>query len=258
MEKYLKPLKHFGQNFLVDENIIKKIISTFKPKSDDEIIEIGPGQGALTKYLIDICENYKAIEIDTRAAERLSNEFTNINLINEDFLKIDLKKIIDKKARITGNIPYNITSPILFKLMENRSIIKDSFLMVQYEVAKRLNSKVGTKDYGILAVLLQNFAEIKLCFKVPPTVFVPQPRVDSAIISLKWREQEINYDENIFKKLVKSSFSKRRKTLKNSLKNSIFEKCDFSDIVDTKIRAERLSINDFIKMTEYYSKHYND
>lgn len=255
MNDHLRPLKQFGQNFLVDRNYINKIISAFAPEENDEILEIGPGQAALTRELVNFTKKIHVVEIDNRAAERIEKEFPNINLINSDFLKIDFKEVFNSGLRVIGNIPYNITSPILFKLLENRSMIIDSLLMVQYEVAKRITAVPGTKDYGILAVLMQNYADIELKFKVPPTVFRPVPKVDSAIIHLKWKaKEELNYNEELFKQLVKSSFSQRRKTLKNSLKNSIFANCDFTEVIDTSLRAERLSISDFIEMTKYFER----
>ena len=178
MEK-VKPLKKFGQNYLLDKNILDKIISEINPHEDDNIIEIGPGTGSLTAKLIPKVNNLTAIEIDSRVIENLKVRFPSLNIIHQDFLKADLKEFASNKnkLRIVGNIPYNLTSPIIFSMIENIDIIDDSVLMVQYEVAKRMTAKKGTKDYGILSVLLNYFADIKLCFKVSPNVFYPKPKV---------------------------------------------------------------------------------
>ncbi len=248
-----KPLKRFGQNYLVDQNIIKKIINEIDPQFDDNLIEIGPGEGALTKFLSESLRNITGIEIDNRKIESLKNRFNNIEVINKDFLEIDLKPFAkNKKIRIVGNLPYYITSPILFQLIENIEYVYDATIMVQYEVAKRMTAGIGTKDYGILSVILNYFAEVKFCFKISPNVFYPKPKVFSALVQLKFKdnfEEEIN--NNLFIKIVKACFGNRRKTLKNSLSNSIFKDYNFSDIEDLlKLRAENLSIQDFIKITK--------
>ncbi|OGV91437.1 MAG: ribosomal RNA small subunit methyltransferase A, partial [Melioribacter sp. RIFOXYB12_FULL_38_5] len=186
MEK-LKPLKRFGQNYLVDKNTIQRIVNQFSPNEDDNVVEIGPGQGALTSLLSKTVKHYRAIEIDKRVIDDLRLSYPKVDFINQDFLEIELKELAgDKKLRVIGNIPYNITSPIIFKLIEERESISDAMMMVQYEVAKRIVGKPRTKDYGILSVLTNYFAETELCFKIPPTVFYPKPNVDSAIVSFKF------------------------------------------------------------------------
>ncbi|MDA3861599.1 MAG: 16S rRNA (adenine(1518)-N(6)/adenine(1519)-N(6))-dimethyltransferase RsmA, partial [Melioribacteraceae bacterium] len=218
-----RPLKRFGQNYLTDRNTILKIIEKFNPKKDDSIIEIGPGRGALTNELSTHTKNLTAIEIDDRVIESLSTQLPNVNFINQDFLKINFDQFnIQKKIRVIGNIPYNITSPILFKLIENRTLFSDALIMVQYEVAKRMVSEPNTKDYGILGVILNYFATVNLEFKIPPTVFKPKPKVDSAIVSLKFNKMGYNnLNDRFFIDVVKAAFGNRRKTLKNSLNNSI-------------------------------------
>ena len=255
MNKVL-PLKRFGQNYLQDQNIIKKIVTEVNPKENDLIIEIGPGQGALTKYLFESNANFTAVEIDKRVIEDLRNRFTNLKLIQQDFLELNLTNFIsspDSKIRVVGNIPYNITSPILFKLFENNSIIEDVVFMVQYEVAKRMTAGIGNKEYGILAVMLNYFGKTKLAFKVSPNVFYPKPNVHSAVIHIHFNDVRNNSEFNsIFKSIVKSSFGNRRKTLKNSLSNGIFAGVDFSECgIDLSLRAEQLTVNDFIKLTEF-------
>jgi 16S rRNA (adenine1518-N6/adenine1519-N6)-dimethyltransferase len=255
MKFHNKPKKRFGQNFLQDDNILNKIVKEINPQPDDLIIEIGPGYGALTHKLISITENLIAVEIDNELVVSLKERFPQLNLINEDFLKTDLSKLTSsgKKLRIVGNIPYNITSPILFKLIENNKLIKEAVFMVQLEVAKRMTSDRGTKDYGILAVVLKYFSVTKLCFKISPNVFHPKPKVFSALVHINFREIARSEEEQkLFIQIVKAAFGNRRKTLKNSLGNSIFHKIDFSNSgIDLTLRAENLSIDDFVKLTKY-------
>lgn len=257
MNKVL-PLKRFGQNYLKDQNIVRKIISEIDPKENELIIEIGPGQGAITNLLLESKANLTAVEIDKRVIEDLQNRYTNLNLIQSDFLKLDLNKFINspqQKLRIVGNIPYNITSPILFKLFENNLIIQDAVFMVQYEVAKRMTAQMGSKDYGILSTLLEYFGNTKLAFKVSPNVFYPKPNVDSAVVHIYFNDKRDNSNfNNMFKSIVKSSFGNRRKTLKNSLSNGIFADVNFSGCgIDLSLRAEQLKVDDFIKLAEFAS-----
>ncbi|MFA7419998.1 MAG: 16S rRNA (adenine(1518)-N(6)/adenine(1519)-N(6))-dimethyltransferase RsmA [Melioribacteraceae bacterium] len=252
MEK-LKPLKRFGQNYLVDKNTIQKIVNQFDPKPDDTIVEIGPGQGALTSLLSKTVKDYLAIEIDKRVIDDLKINFPTVEFINQDFLEINLQDLAsEKKLRVIGNIPYNITSPILFKLIEERDFVNDAILMVQYEVAKRIVGKPRTKDYGILSVLTNYFADTELCFKIPPTVFYPKPNVDSAIVSFKFGKKISNeIDEKLFVKVVKAAFGNRRKTLKNSLSNNSFGDLNFDSLAfDFTRRAEELTIDQFIELTK--------
>ena len=251
----IKPLKKFGQNYLTDNNILNKIVKEISPSLDDNLIEIGPGLGALTGRLISFTPNMTAIEIDTRVVEDLALKFPELRLIHSDFLKINLKDLFqnkNKKLRIVGNIPYNLTSPILFKMINASELIYDSILMVQLEVAKRMIAKKGVKDYGILAVLIQHFAEVNLCFKVSANVFYPKPKVDSAVIHLNFKEEFIDKNKKeIFIQIVKAAFGNRRKTLKNSLANSIFAEIDLpAGEFDMSRRAEELTIDDFVHLAK--------
>jgi 16S rRNA (adenine1518-N6/adenine1519-N6)-dimethyltransferase len=254
MHSKIKPLKRFGQNYLVDKNIINKIVDTFNPSKDETIIEIGPGTGALTRAIFERIGPYTVVEIDKRVIEDLKRELPGINVINKDFIEINLEKLTSrsKKLRVVGNIPYNITSSILFKLFSERRIINDALLMVQYEVAKRMLGDKGTKDYGILSVLLNYFTDSKLCFKISPNVFYPKPNVWSAVVHIKFNNKEISSVSDVdFIKVVKASFGNRRKILKNSLSNSIFCK-SIADVRSFLLnrRAEELSTNDFIELTK--------
>jgi 16S rRNA (adenine1518-N6/adenine1519-N6)-dimethyltransferase len=250
-----KPKKRFGQNFLQDENILNKIVKEINPQPDDLIVEIGSGYGALTQKILSATENLVAVEIDNELAEDLKERFPQLYLINEDFLETDLSKLSKdrKKLRVVGNIPYNITSPILFKLIENNKLIKDAVFMVQLEVAKRMTSNRGTKDYGILAVVLKYFSETELCFKISPNVFYPKPKVFSALVHIHFKKiVEPEEEQKLFIAIVKAAFGNRRKILKNSFSNSIFHEIDFSNSgIDLSLRAERLSVDDFAKLTKY-------
>lgn len=255
----IRPLKRFGQNFLQDQNILRKIVDEINPQPDDLLIEIGPGQGALTEKLLEKNLNLIAIEIDNRSVDELKNKFPGLNVIQSDFLEVNLYSFIAddrKKLRVIGNIPYNITSPILFKLFENNTLIKDAVFMVQLEVAKRITAKPESKDYGILSALINYFGDAKLSFKVSPNVFYPKPNVHSAVVHISFNQlrNDPKFNET-FKQIVKSSFGNRRKTLKNSLSNGIFASIDFSNCgVDLSLRAEQLELNDFIKLTEFVAK----
>ena len=257
MKIHNKPKKRFGQNFLQDENILNKIVKEINPQPDDLIVEIGPGYGALTQKLISINENLIAVEIDNELVRSLKEKYPKLQLINEDFLETDISKLTSqqKKLRVVGNIPYNITSPILFKLIENNKLIKDAVFMVQLEVAKRMTSERGTKDYGILAVVLKYFTETELCFKISPNVFYPKPKVYSALVHINFKSiSQPQEEQKLFIQIVKAAFGNRRKTLKNSFSNSIFQEIDFSNSgIDLSLRAERLSVDDFIKLTQYVS-----
>jgi 16S rRNA (adenine1518-N6/adenine1519-N6)-dimethyltransferase len=257
----IRPLKRFGQNFLQDQNILKKIVTEINPRQDDLIMEIGPGQGALTEKIIERTSDLIAVEIDSRVIDNLKNRFPTLNLLQYDFLDLDLHNYLNPskdKIRIIGNIPYNLTSPILFKLFDNNTIVQDAVFMVQLEVAKRMSASMGSKDYGILSVLLNYFGETKLAFKVSPNVFYPKPKVHSAVVHIYFNSSRVDKRINsLFKSIVKASFGNRRKTLKNSLGNSIFASIDFTKCgVDLSLRAEQLNINNFIVLTEFANKHF--
>jgi 16S rRNA (adenine1518-N6/adenine1519-N6)-dimethyltransferase len=260
----LKPLKRFGQNYLLDQNILNKIVREIDPKPEDQIVEIGPGQGALTAKLFEKVTSLTAVEIDKRVADDLSEKFPGLGLIVDDFLNLNLSQLVglnrDKRLRIVGNIPYNLTSSILFQLIKYNDTVQDSVLMVQHEVAKRMSSSKGTKDYGILSVILKYFAEVKYCFKVSPNVFYPKPKVDSAVIHIQFKGLKISDKEKqSFINIVKASFGNRRKTLKNSLSNSIFKELNFADSgIDLSLRAEQLDLDDFLRLAEFAREYKNN
>jgi len=255
-EKYkiYKPKRFLGQNFLVDDNISRKIVKQLDLKDEDLVLEIGPGQGALTKHLAGFCKSYVAVEIDRSMADTLKEKYGKKgNIINEDFLKFDLQQL-GKPVKIIGNLPYNIASEILFKIFDSRDKIECAVLMVQKEFARRLTAVPNTKDYGIMSVQTQVFSNPKILFNVPPTVFFPKPKVESSVIKLTFEKSRGELlSKDFFKKLVRTSFGKRRKTLKNSLKE-MFEELnlgfdDFDMFFDFNKRAEDIDINGFINLS---------
>ena len=250
-------IKHFakkkwGQNFLADTNLLKRIVRTINPQPTDNVLEIGPGEGALTELLLPAVKDLAAIEIDPRLVEYLKSleHLKDCNFIHGDVLWQELANLpIPTPVRVMGNIPYNITSPILFWLIEQRQYWTDAFLMVQREVAERLTGKVGTKAYGRLTVMVGAFLKVEYCFTIPPTVFQPRPKVDSAIIALHKLDQPIVSDAKFerFVKLVGAAFSKRRKMLRNSLAGFQLAAEGLQNIKMTR-RPETLTIEEFASL----------
>lgn len=259
-EKYDKyrPKKFLGQNFLVDNNIAKKIVSSLEVEDGDNVLEIGPGQGALTKYLVEENCNYTAVELDKGIYEQLKGENEDrVNLIHSDFLKLDKKVFTElagkgAKLKIIGNIPYNITSEILFKIFGLREYVSEAVMMMQREVAQRLSAKPSTKDYGILAVQTELYSNVKVMFNVPPTAFFPKPRVHSSVVKFTLKENNESLEsEEFFKKVVRQSFGQRRKVMSNSLK-SLFEEYGIESNgidFDFSRRPESLTMNEFIELS---------
>tara|TARA_B100001250_G_scaffold53452_1_gene41571 strand:- start:1107 stop:1871 length:765 start_codon:yes stop_codon:yes gene_type:complete len=243
------PKKHFGQHFLINENISKKIADALDLEKSNNIIEIGPGTGSLTKFLIPKSNNLQLIEIDCQAVDFLKKQFPNTQIIHCDFLKLDLNKISWENYNIIGNFPYNISTQILFKIIEHRNNIHEVIGMFQKEVANRICSKPKNKTYGIPSVLIQAFFNCEQLFDVDADNFQPKPKVNSAIVKLT-RNHTIylgcKYDD--FKKIIKSAFAQRRKKIKNALKN--FTNLDNVDATLLSKRAEELSVSDFINLTK--------
>lgn len=246
-EKY-KPLKFLGQNFLVDDNIAAKIVNALNIAPEDNVVEIGAGYGALTKHILQKTKNYIAVEIDNKCIEALNEKFGNINIISKDYLKTDSVDF-PSEYKIIGNIPYNITSKILFKIFSMMHDISEAVIMVQREYAERMTSKPGTKDYGIISVQTQFFSEPEFLFRVPPTAFFPKPDVTSAIVKMKFPGPltEMINNVDVFQEFIRASFSQRRKTLKNSL-NGFFGKYNIKTNnidFDLSRRAETLTPLEF-------------
>lgn len=246
----VRPKKHLGQHFLKDENIIRKIVACL-PDGVDRVIEIGPGAGALTKHLAALDIRLTLIEYDQESVEYLQGEYgeQDVQIVHADFLKWDLSNEVNEPTWFAGNLPYNISSPILFHLLENMSVMAGGVFMVQKEVADRICSGPGTKDYGILSVLLGAFFDLKYEFTVSPNVFVPKPKVNSAVFSMV---PKADAGASIFRSLrmvVKAGFGMRRKKLKNALAALTFVDEDVvSKYYDR--RAEELSIAEFIEIAK--------
>lgn len=257
----IQPKKSLGQNFLIDENISRKIVESLKLATDDVVVEIGPGQGALTKYIVKDVKKLYAVEIDKRAAEELRSNISSkkLKIINQDILEFDLSALNTgtKKLKLVGNIPYHLTSPILFKAIEYHKIIANVTMMIQKEVADRLAAKPNSKAYGILSVLTQFYGITKCLFKVSPNCFYPKPKVTSTVVRIDFHHQLPfeNTDEKLFSIVVRTTFGKRRKTLKNCLKYLPFDETIVKNIIQ-KInfpldkRPEELSINEFVILTD--------
>lgn len=252
-DQLVKAKKHLGQHFLTDEGIAEKIADSLSYKGYDHVLEIGPGMGVLTKYLLKKDSITHVIEIDTESVDYLKNNYLHLadRIIEKDFLKYDLKEVFGEHPfAIIGNFPYNISSQILFKTLEMRDQIPEFSGMFQKEVALRICSKEGSKVYGILSVLTQAFYDAEYLFTVPPSVFNPPPKVDSGVLILKRKENfKLPCNEELFFKVVKIGFQQRRKTLRNSLKSfEISENIKSNPIFDK--RPEQLSVQQFIALTQ--------
>ena len=245
-----KPKKKFGQNFLINKNLSTKIASYIDVKNCHSLIEIGPGLGSLTKEIIniDIAEK-KFIEIDRDCVDYLQKSITEINgkIINEDFLKIDLKSF-KSPIVIVGNFPYNISNQILFKIYENRDIVQSMVGMFQFEVAERICSPKGSKKYGVLSVLIQAYFNVEMKIKIRPNNFYPVPKIDSAVIKIVKDQDRLNCNEKLFKEVVKTTFNLRRKKIRNSLKTLNYSQIKFDNPIFDK-RPEELGVLEFINLT---------
>ena len=256
--KPVHPKKSLGQNFLTDENIARKIISSLDLKSDDCVLEIGSGTGVLTKYLVQNEARVIGVEIDKNLVQQLQKQFgaaTNFLLYSDDILEISFEEILtgDQRWKAVANLPYHITSPVLFKLFENRLLFESAILMVQKEVAQRIVAKPFNKDYGILSVFSQFYAEPKILFDVSKHVFFPKPEVISAVIRFEFNKPAMfsEGEEKVLRQVVKGCFNQRRKMLRNSLLAIPDLVFDINKIhFDLTQRPEQLSVSDFIELTK--------
>ncbi|MDY2586034.1 16S rRNA (adenine(1518)-N(6)/adenine(1519)-N(6))-dimethyltransferase RsmA [Winogradskyella aquimaris] len=251
-QNQVRAKKHLGQHFLRDENIAKKIADTLTLQGYKDVLEIGPGMGVLTKYLLKKDVNTHVIEIDTESVEYLKNHYLNLSdrIYEKDFLKYDITEVFkDRPFAIIGNFPYNISSQIVFKTLEMRHQVPEFSGMFQKEVAQRICSQEGSKIYGILSVLTQAFYNAEYLFTVSPSVFNPPPKVDSGVLLLRRKENfSLPCDEALFFKVVKTSFQQRRKTLRNSLKTfNLSDNLKANTIFGQ--RPEQLSVSQFIELT---------
>ncbi len=252
MEK-VKAKKHLGQHFLTDENIAKQIAETLTLNGYETVLEIGPGMGVLTKYLLEKELETYVIEIDTESVDYLNSHYPKLNgkVISKDFLKYNINEVFnDKPFAIIGNFPYNISTQIVFKCLEMRNQVPEFSGMFQKEVAERICSKKGSKVYGILSVLAQAFYDVEYLFTVEPEVFNPPPKVKSGVMRMIRKENySLPCDEKLFFSVVKIGFQQRRKTLRNSLKSfGLSDNLKEDTIFD--LRPEQLSVEQFIELTQ--------
>ena len=253
MHKQVRAKKHLGQHFLKDENIARKISDSLGFEGYKNVLEIGPGTGVLTKYLLEKDIDLVAIDLDTDSITYMETHYQNdkLRLLEADFLKTDFSDIFGAESfAIIGNFPYNISTQIVFKTLENKEQVPEFSGMFQKEVAQRICASEGNKTYGILSVLTQAFYETEYLFTVPPSVFVPPPKVDSGVIRLtRKKDYSIPCDEKMLYKVVKTAFQQRRKTLRNSLKSfNISDKIKEDTIFGR--RPEQLSVAQFIELTQ--------
>lgn len=271
----LKFSKSLGQNFLIDENILKKIVDIAKITKEDCVIEVGPGIGNLTQHIAEAAGSVVAIEIDKALVPVLKDtlkNYSNIEIINEDILKIDLHKLIRERfqnqtVKVVANLPYYATTPIIMKFLEGKVPIKSLTVMIQKEVAQRMQAKPGTKDYGSLSIAVQYYSDPSILLRVPPSVFIPQPNVESVVVKLEILNEPRVYvqREDLFFALVKDAFGKRRKTVLNALstgdlklnKGLLKEILDESNIEENR-RGETLTIEEYALLSNNLAKIYNN
>lgn len=243
--------KSYGQHFLKNEIIAKQIVDALLPESTDmTIVEVGPGMGVLTKYLIAHYKNVLAVELDRESVQYLKNKFgDSLQILEGDFLTLAPDKIYSVSNALIGNFPYNISSQIVFRAIENREKVAVMVGMFQKEVARRLCSEPGTKEYGILSVYLQTFYDCKYLFTVEPGAFHPPPKIKSGVIkAVRKKDFDLPCDEKLFLKIIKMSFNQRRKTLKNALR-PLLNECGITTFEFEKMRAEQLHFTDFIRLS---------
>ena len=271
IQKYeFKFQKKFGQNFLIDTHVLDKIIRAANITKDDMVIEIGPGIGTMTQYLAEAAGKVIAVEIDKNLIpilEETLDDYDNVRVINEDVLKVDLKKIADeenggKPVKVVANLPYYITTPIIMGLFENEVPLESITVMVQKEVADRMQTGPGNKDYGALSLAVQYYAEPYIVANVPPNCFMPRPKVGSAVIRLTRHENppvEVK-DEKLMFEIIRASFNQRRKTLANGLNNSDklnFSKEKITEVIEklgkgASVRGEALTLEEFAHLTNLF------
>ena len=262
MMKQVRPKKNLGQHFLTDLTIARRIADTVDACPDIPVLEVGPGMGVMTQYLVEKPRPFKVVEIDRESVAYLNEHFPRLraNILGEDFLRMDLQQVFEgQQFVLTGNYPYDISSQIFFKMLDNRDLIPCCTGMIQHEVALRMASKPGNKAYGILSVLIQAWYDVEYLFTVEPSVFNPPPKVQSAVIRMtRNKVDHLDCDEQLFKRVVKTVFNQRRKMLRVSLRQ-IFDSQHpasdgfFQQDVMTR-RPEQLNIQEFVDLTNSVEK----
>ena len=244
--------KALGQHFLTDQGIARGIVDALTPSEVRDVLEIGPGMGVLSQYLLkreDI--DLKLVEVDGESVVYLREHFPGIvgKLLQADYLKLDMRKVFPGSYKVIGNFPYNISSQIFFKILDDKDLVPEVVCMIQKEVAERIAEPPGTKTYGILSVLLQAWYDIEYVMSVGSGAFCPPPKVQSAVIRLRRNSRTgLDCDERLFRQVVKTAFNQRRKTLRNALKPLLREGTDTTDPI-FDLRAEKLSVDDFVRLT---------
>ncbi len=260
--------KRFGQNFLEDDNIIRRIVKSIHPTADDNLVEIGPGKGAITEQLLAACPTLNVIELDRDLIPILLSQFIarypNFQIHQTDALKFDFGTLLtdaqqQKKPplRIVGNLPYNISTPLIFHLLSYQADVKDMHFMLQKEVVDRMAAEPGQKAYGRLGVMVQYYCRVENLFDVPPECFNPRPKVDSAIVRLVPYEQPPFPAKNIrlLERLVNTAFQQRRKTLRNALKQLLPTEAIESLNIDTSVRPENITLQEFVALSDKLAEH---
>ena len=259
--KQVRPKKNLGQHFLTDLSIAKRIADTVdEPYANLPVLEVGPGMGVMTQYLVEKPRPLKVVEIDRESVAYLNENFPKLreNILGADFLRMDLNEVFGgQQFVLTGNYPYDISSQIFFKMLDNRDLIPCCTGMIQYEVAVRMAAKPGNKQYGILSILIQAWYNVEYLFTVEPNVFNPPPKVQSAVIRMTRNEvQHLGCDEQLFKRVVKTVFNQRRKMLRVSLKQLLTENAlaVIAQSPFATLRPEQLTIAQFVELTNMIEK----
>ncbi|MDA0979541.1 MAG: 16S rRNA (adenine(1518)-N(6)/adenine(1519)-N(6))-dimethyltransferase RsmA [Proteobacteria bacterium] len=240
-----RPRKRFGQNFLTDNSVIRRIVAAVNPQPGEHLLEIGPGQGALTAPLVQSGADLTLVEIDRDLAAMLAVRYPGVPLITADVLKVELSEVLLPGTRVVGNLPYNISTPLLFRLFEVSENIVDMHFMLQLEVVDRLTASPSTGSYGRLSVMAQYYCETQKMFEVPPEAFSPQPKVHSAVIGLRPRRERLALDPVWLDRVLIKAFSARRKTVRNALKGLISSDELEHLGIDPALRPENLTIENF-------------
>ncbi|MFW5451440.1 MAG: 16S rRNA (adenine(1518)-N(6)/adenine(1519)-N(6))-dimethyltransferase RsmA [Methylophagaceae bacterium] len=258
-KRYPKARKRFGQNFLHDQSVISDIVAAIDPQAGEHLVEIGPGRAALTEPLLEKCEQLDVVELDKDLVPLLQNklaDYPQLTIHQADALSFDYASLVTnkEKLRVIGNLPYNITTPLLFHLLEQASHIEDMCFMLQREVVERICAQPGSKTYGRLSIMVQYQCEATLLFIVPPEAFEPQPKVESAIIYLRPRAQFIAGDVPLkaLNTIVTKAFSQRRKTISNTLKNIVSLTALQALNIDLKQRPETISVEQYVAITQLW------
>lgn len=257
MNQLPRARKRFGQNFLIDASIIGQIVTAIAPSNEDALVEIGPGTGALTDLLRQFGSRLTIVELDRDLVELLEQRYGDqpeLTIINADALQVDFSTLYDdEKIRVVGNLPYNISTPLLFHLLKSRSCIRDMHFMLQKEVVQRLAAAPGSKDYGRLSVMVQYWCAVEPLIEVPPSAFRPAPKVTSAVVRLTPYAQPLHpaSNENRFQELVARAFQQRRKTLRNTLKSLNLAFPAAEETFDLTQRPEQLSVADFVQLANF-------